>query len=503
VPAQTRLRFRLLRRAVALLAAAACALPLAACTAATPPAPTTITPTATLAASPKHPNIVFVLADDYAMNLVSHMPNLQRMQADGRTMSRYYVVDSLCCPSRSSILTGRYPHDTGVFTNAGTDGGISAFHTYGDQRKCFAEPMQRAGYRTAFMGKYLNGYTPQTMPPEPGWNEWDVGGAGGYAEFGYTLNENGTPVHYGHKASDYMVDVLSRKAAGFIRTTAATKQPFMLEVATYAPHDPFVPPPRYAGTLADVPYPRTAAWNATVQDAPKWLRGHVPLRPSEKALIKQDWERRLEADLAVDDLLANVRRAVADSGIANDTDVVFSSDNGLHMGEYRLTPGKETAFDTDVHVPLVVAGPGVPAGTTSDALTSSIDLAPTFLTLTGVGADPSADGTSLASVWHGADPPDWQQGVLIEHHHRQGVPGDPDLQNTRSADPPGYIGVRTRDALYVRYADGEQEYYDTAKDPSELHDIAGKGVPQRLQRMLSALERCHGAASCQAAARTS
>jgi arylsulfatase A-like enzyme len=240
-----------------------------------------------------------------------------------------------------------------------------------------------------------------------------------------------------------------------------------------------------------------------VQDAPSWLRGHVPLKPSEKAMIAKDWERRLEADLAVDDLLANVRKAVADAGVANDTYIVFSSDNGLHMGEYRLTPGKETAFDTDIHVPLVVTGPGVPAGTTSTALTSSIDLGPTFLQLSGVGTDPEADGTSLAAVWHGRDPTDWQQGVLIEHHHRQGVPGDPDLQNARSADPPGYEAVRTKDAIYVRYANGEQEYYDTRTDPDELHDLASKGVPARLQRMLIALEACRGVASCQAAARTS
>jgi N-acetylglucosamine-6-sulfatase len=487
-----------LRRVVALVAAAACALPLAACaTEASDPKPT-----ATLAAGPSHPNIVFVLADDYAMNLVSHMPELQAMQADGTTMSKYFVVDSLCCPSRSSIFTGRYPHDTGVFTNAGTDGGISAFHTYGDQRKCFAEPLQRAGYRTGFMGKYLNGYTPQTMPPEPGWDEWDVGGAGGYREFGYTLNENGRPVHYGRAPKDYMVDVLARKADRFIRTSASADKPFMLEVATYAPHDPFVPPPRYVGTMKDVPYPRTPAYDATVQNAPTWLKGHAPLRPDEQALIAKDWERRLEADRAVDDLLTTVRSAVAKAGVAKDTYIVFSSDNGLHMGEYRLTPGKETAFDTDVQVPLVVTGPGVPAGATSAALASSIDIAPTFLTLTGVGADPGADGTSLAAVWHGRDPTDWQQGVLIEHHHRQGVPSDPDLQNARSADPPGYAAVRTTHALYVRYADGEQEYYDTDADPYELVNRARSGVPPRLQRMLSALERCHGAASCQSASRT-
>lgn len=491
-------RRRGLRRVLAAAVAGGVALTLAACGAAMPVPPV---PRATLDSGPQHPNLVFVLADDYAMNLVDHMPQLQRMQADGRTLSRYYVVDSLCCPSRSSIFTGRYPHDTGVFTNAGTDGGISAFAANGDRQHCFAVPLQRAGYRTAFMGKYLNGYTPQTMGPEPGWDVWDVGGGGGYRELGYSLNENGRVVHHGHRPQDYMVDVLSRKATGFIRRTAATGRAFMLEVATYAPHAPYVPPQRYVGTMKDVPYPRTPAWDAKVKDAPQWLRGHVPLRPGEKAEIARDWERRLEADRAIDDLIGNVRRAVDAAGIRNDTYIVFSSDNGLHMGEYRLTPGKETAFDTDIHVPLVVDGPGVPAGTTTGALSSSIDLSPTFLDLAGVGTDPQADGTSLAEVWHGRDPADWQQGVLVEHHHREGVPLGPDLQNARSADPPAYEAVRTAGALYVRYADGEQEYYDTRTDPYELDNRAAQGVPERLQRMLAALEGCRGEVACQAAAR--
>ena len=456
-----------------------------------------------ITAGAQHPNIVFVLADDYAMNLVEHMPQLQKMQADGRTMDRHFVVDSLCCPSRSSIFTGRYPHTTGVFTNAGTDGGIEAFRRFGNQAHCFAEPLQKAGYRTAFMGKYLNGYIPQTMDPEPGWDDWVVGGGGGYGEFGYTLNENGKRRHFGHQPRDYMVDVLSRRADAFVKRTAATKQPFMLEVATYAPHAPYTPPPRYAGTMKGVPYPKTAAWDATVTNAPGWLRGHYPLRPSEKAEIQRDWEKRLEADLAIDDLIGSLRRTIAEAGVQNDTYVVFSSDNGLHMGEYRLTPGKETAYDTDVHVPLIVTGPGVPAGTSTEAMSSSIDIGPTFLDLAGVGSDRTADGVSAARLWRGQDPADWQQGILIEHHHRQGVPSDPDLQNARGADPPGYAAVRTADSLYVRYEDGEQEYYDLTTDPFELHNRAPDGVPQRLVRMLDALQSCSGSIECQAAARTS
>ena len=142
------------------------------------------------------PNFVFVLTDDLSWNLVSHMPHVQAMERAGITLSRYYVVDSLCCPSRSAIFTGEYPHDNGVFTNAGSDGGYFAFNQHGDQRKSFAMALHDAGYRTAMMGKYLNQYAP-AYPVAPGWDEWDVAGNGGYGEFGYTLNQNGQRVRYG------------------------------------------------------------------------------------------------------------------------------------------------------------------------------------------------------------------------------------------------------------------------------------------------------------------
>ena len=133
------------------------------------------------------PNFVFVLTDDLSWNLVSHMPNLQALQQAGTTMSRYYVVDSLCCPSRSAIFTGQYPHDDGVFTNAGSDGGYFAFNQHGDQQKSFALALNKAGYRTAIMGKYLNQYQP-AYPEPPGWDEWDVAG-NAYGEFSYNLNQ--------------------------------------------------------------------------------------------------------------------------------------------------------------------------------------------------------------------------------------------------------------------------------------------------------------------------
>jgi arylsulfatase A-like enzyme len=445
------------------------------------------------------PNFVFVLTDDLASNLIAHMPHVRQLQQQGRTMSNNYVVDSLCCPSRSAIFTGQYPHDNGVFTNAGTDGGVEGFNNNGDQLRTFAVRMQNAGYRTALMGKYLNGYLP-TDPVPPGWSDWAVSGAGGYREFGYQLNEIGRVTRYGNAPKDYMVDVLSHKGAGFIASSAKAGKPFLLEMSTFAPHAPYVPAPRYVGTRASVPYPRTAAYDRLPKNPPSWLKGHDPLRPDEKALVARDWQLRLESVRAVDDMIGALQRQLKASGVERNTYVIFSSDNGLHMGEYRLAPGKETAYDTDVHVPLVVKGPGVPAGSTSSAMVSNIDLAPTFETLSRAGVDPLVDGVDLSAVWKGDPPADWQPSVLIEHHHRQGVTLGPDRQNARSADPPGYEAVRTAAALYVRYDSGEEEYYDLVADPDELDNLGARGVPDRMRRLLDALVSCHGTISCQTAA---
>src|SRR2546428_6242622 len=165
------------------------------------------------AAPANKPNIIFVLADDFAMNLIPYMlqsphGGLQSMMSEGTTFSNYFVSNSLCCPSRSSIFTGKFPHNTGVFTNTWaplkgrTDGGFGAFNNNKnkDQLHTFALALHQAGYQTAMLGKYLNGYEPWDTEPYNaknawknvwGWHEWDVAG-NGYPEFSYDLNQNGT-----------------------------------------------------------------------------------------------------------------------------------------------------------------------------------------------------------------------------------------------------------------------------------------------------------------------
>ncbi len=450
------------------------------------------------------PNIVFVLTDDLSWNLVRYLPQVRALQSRGMTFDDYVVTDSLCCPSRASILTGRFPHDTGVFTNTGRDGGFAAFQGRGEEADTFATALQAQGYRTALMGKYLNGYQPadtlggsrKYVPP--GWNEWDVAG-NGYAEFRYNLNENHGLRHYGRAPEDYLTDVLAGRGAAFIRHSARARKPFLLEVATFAPHAPYTPAPRDANALPGVTAPRGPAYDTLPADAPPWLAGRGPLSASSKKVIDHDFRARARSVLAVDDLIAGLRRTLADAGVADDTYVVFGSDNGYHMGEYRLTPGKMTAFDTDIRVPLVVTGPGVPAGRRSAAAVSNIDLAPTFAQAGGAPIPSTMDGRSLLSLLHGGSAAGWRTANLVEHHGPNYRADDPDRQAPAGGNPPSYEAMRTNAYTYVEYVDGSREYYDLTSDPLQLHNLAGTIDHARLDRLHTALDRlrhCRGGPDC-------
>ncbi len=214
---------------------------------------------------PAKANIVFILTDDLEPSLLRFMPNVQAMQREGMSFSNYFVTNSSCCPSRASILTGQYPHNTGVLTNMPPDGGFEVFNDNGSDERTFAVALQENGYKTALLGKYLNRYQPKQHPPPPGWTEWYVGGVA-YENYDYDLNQNGEVVHYGSKESDYLTDVLAGIADGFIRRSA--KETFFIEIATYSPHRPYT----YA------PDTRSSCPRSSHRGARPTARGRAPMR---------------------------------------------------------------------------------------------------------------------------------------------------------------------------------------------------------------------------------
>jgi N-acetylglucosamine-6-sulfatase len=444
---------------------------------------------------PPRPNIVFVLTDDLSWNLVKYLPQVRALQAEGMTFTDYVVTDSLCCPSRASIFTGRFPHNTGVFTNAGPDGGFAAFHDNGQESDTFATGLRARGYRTAMMGKYLNGYQPNRLTSggddtyvPPGWSTWNVSG-GGYGGYWYNITDERTVVPHADEPADYITDVLGDKGVEFIGRSARSKKPFFLEVATYAPHAPYTPAPRHVNELAGLTAPRGPEFDTLPTDAPPWLAVRAPLTAQQKANIDRAFRLRAQSVQAVDELIARLRAALTDAGVAENTLVVFSSDNGFHLGEYRMPVGKSTAFDTDVRVPLVVAGPGVPPGRRSDAAVANIDLAPTFLDAGRARVPSTMDGRSMLPLLYGGSDDTWRTANLVEHHGQVIRRDDPDRPEPGSGNPPTYSALRTKTYTYVEYADGSREYYDRTRDPHQLHNLADTLSPDREARLSAALAR--------------
>lgn len=454
------------------------------------------------------PNIVFVLTDDLSSDLVRYMPHVTEMRQQGMSFDNYTVTDSLCCPSRSSIYTGKYPHNTGVFTNTPPDGGFDVFHGKGNEERTFATALRSQGYRTAMMGKYLNGYEPDMTVAgkenyvPPGWDEWDVAGAG-YAEYDYTLNENGRTVRYGSEPEDYLTDVINAKAQDFVSGAAQDGKPFMIELSTFTPHGPATPAPQDEDSFPGLKAPRPPAFDTQPKNAPPWLADNGKLTEGQKDRIDKTYRKRVQSVQSVDRMIGDLQDRLKKAGAYEDTVFVFSSDNGFHMGEYGLTPGKQTAFDTDVNVPLVVTGPGVPEGRSSDAVVSNIDLSPSFVELGGGEPDAEADGRSLVPLLKGGEPEDWPESALIEHHGPGNSPKDPDRQRKAGGMPPTYAAVRTDRYTYVEYADGSREYYDRREDPDQLHNVYGE-LPEDTRRALAAraeaLQKCRGSQDCAAAA---
>jgi N-acetylglucosamine-6-sulfatase len=479
--------------------------------------------------APKRANVVFILTDDLSWNLINSrfMPHVVALEKRGETFSHYFVSDSLCCPSRSSIFTGLFPHDTKVVANVGKNGGFQKFQSERLYRRTFAVAIRSRGYRTAMMGKYLNGYgnptmNPSTAPVPPGWSDWHVA-SNGYVEFNYTLNENGAFNRYGGptggcgvtgKPDNYGVDVLSARARSFI--AASKGKPFALEVATFAPHSPYIPAPRNACDFPGLTEPRDPSFNAANINPPAWLahKDRKVLTAEQIARIDHSYRMRAQAVESVDKLLADVEATLAREHLTDSTYIVFSSDNGYHLGQHRLSRGKQTAFDTDIRVPLIVAGPGVPKGRAMPQVVQNVDLYPTFVQLAGGSPGNHIDGHSLLPLLHPAKTvPSWRTVALVEHHHTSPNPNDPDFEEgAHGANPTTYEAIRISskhlpgfrgpvEGVYVEYQDARQEteYYDIRKDPFELNNIASKltGAQRaELHKVLARMESCHTVTAC-------
>lgn len=431
------------------------------------------------------PNIVLVVTDDLDVPTALEMPRLpDLMMNQGLSFTRAYAAQPLCGPSRASILTGRYSHNHGVVDNEPPKQGFTAFRRH--EAQSLAPWLQSAGYRTALIGKYINGYawgTGNDYVP-PGWDDWHGHLAaiedGRYVN--YWMNHNGQVVRYGSKPEEYSADVETKLALGFIRESVGRPEPLFMLLAPQAPHVPARYSDRFGAEFKYSFAPRTPAFNeGYVFDKPSWVR-QIPLLTASDIAAADNLQRfRLRSVRAVEDQLQQVLTALAETGRLENTYLIFTSDNGLLMGQHRAVARKGNAYEESIGIPLIVRGPGVPAGRT-DAFAQTIDLAPTLLELAGVPLPDSIDGRSLVPFLRGKPPTGWRTDVLVDNYGGSGH---------------SYT-LRTGDFMYNHQDTEEFELYDMRKDPYQLknaYKTADPALLDSLRQRIQSLLACHGA-SC-------
>ena len=429
------------------------------------------------------------------------------------------------------MLVGQYAHNTGVLTNGPTNGGFEVARSLGIEQRTIATTLQAAGYRTGLFGKYLNGYpgTAGNTYVPPGWTSWASPVEGDpYSQYNYTLNEDGVPRSYGRAPSDYLDGVTVRHAQQFIEESAHIGSPFFAYVSLYAPHDPATPAPGDEGRFANTTAPRSSAFDQPdVSGMPAHIRSLPRLSPGDVADIDALYQYRLESLQGVGREVASLVDTLRTSGQLDNTYVVFTSDNGYHLGQHRLPAGKQTPYDTDTRVPFLVRGPGIAAGAHLTGLVGNVDLAPSFAEMAGLRPAAFVDGRSwlglvrgraatfrsprrgfLLEHWRDSDtvnrvvatrnrtlePPDLDQQPRAEPSPRAGVAATVRFDNVEQV--PQFVAMRTDQYLYVEYATGDRELYDVRADPEQLTNLAGTAVnsltEQRLADRLAALQSCRG-----------
>ncbi len=405
------------------------------------------------------PNLILIVTDDQRWDSLSAMPDVRRLLgAHGVTFSNAFVTTSLCCPSRTSILTGEYSRHTGVYADVPPNGGAPSFK----DRSTLATWLQAGGYTTALVGKYLNSYTllgPTYVPP--GWNTWDaVASVPIVNYYDYTLNENGKLARYGNLPSDYSTLVLQGLATRFIQQA---RTPFFLYYAPIAPHLPATPAPSDLDRFRGLPPFHSPSLNEANVSGEPWASQHPPLSPKQVTTASVFRDRMLASLQAVDRSVAAIVQSVADRGQLANTVIGFISDNGFLLGEHRMYLQKIWPYEESIRVPMVIRVPWLPAGRTDPHLVLNIDLASTFAELAGIKPGLPQDGRSLVPLLRGEAVP-WRTDFVEEFLGRD---------QSFNGGPPPFEAVRTERYLYVEYANGWRELFDLRSDPHELSNLAG------------------------------
>ncbi len=455
------------------------------------PVPATVEPEKVPGAKPR--NVVFILSDDHrfdAMGFMGHplavTPQMDAMAAEGVHLKNAFVTTSLCSPSRASILTGLYTFRHRVIDNQ---------RLVPDGTLFFPQYLQKAGYATAYVGKWHMGG--HTDAPRPGFDHWvSFRGQGQYLPTGNTLNVNGENV----PQKGYITTELTDYAIDWLEEQRDSEKPFFLYLSHKAVHANFTPEDQYEDSLADKPYTRPsteANTDANYHHRPRWLRDqrnswHGVDFPYHSDLdIERYYKRYCESLRSVDDSIANVMAQLESMGIADETLVIYMGDNGFMFGEHGLID-KRVAYDTSIRVPMLMRCPDLfEGGTVVDEVVANIDIGPTVMSAMGLAKPAHMDGDNFIPLAQGKDIP-WRENFLYVYYWEKNFPQSPTVFALRTDRYKliNYYGLWDVDELYdlqndpgettnLLYTEGYQEIGDDLRTRlyAMMDDLGGMEIP--------------------------
>ena len=464
------------------------------------------------------PNIVFLLTDDQDVtaNSLDYMPKLNKLlRNEGMEFVNYFVPTGLCCPSRATIISGQFCHNTKIWDNGDLNnqthlsGGFKKAVSEGLEKHTIATQLKAAGYETFLIGKYLNGYSDSQASHIPeGWDHWY--GMTDTAYFGPHFSAGGKLLKT--TKDTYQTDYIGAQALSMLKNRN-TKKPFFIYISPFAPHAPSLPAPRHADLFPDVNAPRNPSYNPSddiQKEKPSWLKRLPPLNADQLKKVDDFYRNRLRALQAVDELLENITKFLEKESIQDKTYLFYMGDNGQHLGDYRLPPGKRQAYDTDIRVPFLARGPGIQGGVRVTEIVMSIDLLPTWIDLAGGKPPPyEPDGESIVPLLKGTSPAQpsvnsFRSVGLAEMYGGssnmgavyKGIPGfekNRFWNNTYQAIRVinGSDWAAKANWMYAEWCTGEKEFYNVSSDPHQINNIVGQLDPL-LVKNLSAIVEAYG-----------